>query len=112
MGMISKHCKNIRTLYLDACCYYFLNLETFSELIPLFSRLENLQLESLDRYIDSLLPICSQLRVLSVIIYGYEQDTYFLPPIKLPKLVAFHWKSSSNKPSLMSSLKIFLSLNT
>lgn len=112
MGMISKHCKNIRTLYLDFSFYYLLNIQMFSELIPLFARLEILILRCSGRYLDFLLPICSQLRILSLSIFRYN-GTYPLPPIKLPKLVAFKWKCSSfEDPLLISSLKIFLSLNT
>lgn len=116
MGMISKYCKNVRTLYIDYSCDYILNLEMFSELVPLFARLENLNFQCSGRYLDSLLPICSQLRALSIYTTN-KKRTYTLPPIKLPKLVAFRWKGNRyttdiNNPLSIPALKTFISLNT
>ncbi|XP_031632800.1 uncharacterized protein LOC116346739 [Contarinia nasturtii] len=111
LGMISKHCTNIRKLELKSYDSYFIDIQRFSELIPLFTRLETLHLHCSHRRLDSLLPICSQLSALSLEDFFCQ---YPLPPIKLPKLVAFRIDSPlyKRKKSYISSLKIFLSLNT
>lgn len=114
LGMISKHCKNIRKLELDLSYLYLKDIQWFSELFPLFMRLDKLHLRLsfglTDRWLDPLLPICSQLSALSL--KNYELK-YPLPPIRLPKLVAFRIDISYvTKNSHISSLKTFLSLNT
>lgn len=101
-GMISEHCINIRKIVVSD----LVDLHLFSELIPMFGRLKALHFQTntseTNRSINSILPVCSQLKALSI------KTSDYLPPIKMPSLVAIRLYNVG----FLSSLESFLSLNT